>query len=90
MVHEYAAFVKFQAEVHNIILDPTRDPIKQVHHTDFMVTNKDVDAIINLWPEEWHDPLAEPLPEVQDAEEPLLHQFHGEEHEGDDNQDDPS
>ena len=60
-VHRYATFIKFQAEAHNIILEPTRDLIKQVHHTDFMVTNEDMDAIINLWPEEWHNPLAEPL-----------------------------
>ena len=55
-----------------------------------MVTNKDVDAIINLWLEEWNNPLEEPLPEGQNEQEPSLHQFNGKEHEGDDNQDDPS
>ena len=57
---------------------------------DFMVTNEELDAIINPWLEEWHGPLAKPLPKGQNAEEPSLHQVNGEEHEGDDTQDDPS
>ena len=67
----------------------TKDPLKQVHHEDFMVTDEDVDAIINLWLEEWRGPLAEQLPEWHNVEEPPLHQVNGEEHEGDNNQDDP-
>ena len=54
-----------------------------------MVTNEDMDAIINLWLEEWHGPLAELLPEEQNTEGLLLHQVNGEYHEGDDTQDDP-
>ena len=55
-----------------------------------MVTNEDVDVIINIWSEEWRNPLAKSLPEEQNAEEPLLHQVNGEEHEGDDKPDDQS
>ena len=61
-----------------------------MHHVDFMVTDEDVDAIIHLWLEEWRGPLAEPLPEGQNAEEPPLYQVNGEEHEGENNQDDLS
>ena len=49
-----------------------------------------VDAIVNIWLEEWRIPLAELLPKEQNMKEPSLHQVNGEEHEGDDNQDDPS
>ena len=45
-----------------------------------MVTDDDVDAIINLWPEEWHNPLVEPLPQEQNAEELPIHQVNGEYH----------
>ena len=76
--------------MHTITLLPTKDPLNQVHHADFMITDEDVDTIIHLWPEEWSGPLADPLPEGKNAEEPPLHQVNGEEHEGDDNQDDPS
>ena len=54
----------------------------------FMVTDEDMDTIVNLWSKEWHDLLVEPLPEGHNVEEPLLHQVNGEEHEGNDNQDD--
>ena len=87
-VHRYIEFINFQAKAHNIILLPTKNPIKQVHHADFMVTNEDMDAIINLWLEEWCSPLANPVSKEKDAEEPLLYQVHSEEHEGNDNQDD--
>ena len=50
-----------------------------------MVTNEDMYAIIKFWSEEWRDPLAEPLCEEHNAEEPLLHQVNGEEHEGNEN-----
>ena len=89
-VHRYATFIKFQVDAHAITLLPTKEPLQQVHHASFMVTNDDVDAIINPWPEEWCGPLAEPFPEEQNAEEPPLHQVNGEKHEGDDTQDDPS
>ena len=49
-VLKYDVFIKFQDDAHDITLLPTKDPLKQVHHADFMVTNEDVDAIINLWP----------------------------------------
>ena len=55
-----------------------------------MVTNNNVDAIVNLWPEEWCGPLTEPLTEEQNAQEPPIHQVNGEEHEGDDYQEDLS
>ena len=47
-------------------------------------------AIFNLWPEERHDPLTKPLPKEQNAEEPPIHQVNGEEHEGDNTQEDLS
>ena len=83
-------FVKFQGDVHNINLLPTKDPLRQIHQAIFIVTNDDVDAIVNLWPEEWRDPLAEPLPEEQNVEEPPIHQVNDEDHEGNDAQEDPS
>ena len=55
-----------------------------------MVTDDDVDAIVNLWSEKWHGPLAELLPEEQNAEEPPIHQVNDEENEGNDTQDNPS
>ena len=48
-----------------------------------------MDAIVKLWPKEQCSPLEEPLPEEQNVEPPI-HQVHGEEKEGDDNQGDPS
>ena len=68
----------------------TKDLLQHIHQVSFMVTDDDVDAIVNLWLEEWRDPLAEPLPEEKNAEEPLLHQVNGEEHEGDNTHDDQS
>ena len=84
IVHKYATFIKFTAVVHNIILDPTRDVDKQVHDDGFMVTDEDVDAIIHLWPEEWRDPLGEPLPKGQEEEDPIVQQVHVEGNEGGD------
>ena len=65
-----------------MILETKRDSTKQVHHVGFMVMDEDVDAIINLWLEEWHEPLVEPLPEREDEEDPPVHQVHGEGNEG--------
>ena len=83
-MHRYTTFVKFEADVHNINLLTTKDPLLQIHQARFIVTDDDVDAIVNMWHEEWCDPLAEPLLEEQNAEEPPIHQVNGEEHEGDD------
>ena len=55
-----------------------------------MVTNDDVDAIVNLWPEKWHGPLTESLAKEQNAKEQPIHQVNVEEHEGNDTQDNPS
>ena len=52
--------------------------------------NDDVDAIVNIWPEAWYGPLAEPLPEEQVAKEPPIHQVNAKEHEGNDTQDNSS
>ena len=49
-----------------------------------------MDAIVKLWPEEWRGPLAEPLPEEQNVEEPPIHQVNGEDQEGDNSQAEPS
>jgi len=58
MVHRYDTFIKFQANTHTLTLLPIKDPLKQVHHADFMVVDEDMDAIINIWLEEWCSPLA--------------------------------
>ena len=49
-----------------------------------MVTNDGVDAIVNIWLDKWRGPLAELLPEEQNAEEPPIHQVNAKEHEGND------
>ena len=69
---------------------PIKGPPQKIHQARFIVTDDDVDAIVKLWPEEWRGPLAKPLPEEQNVEEPPIHQVHGEEKEGDDTQGDPS
>ena len=86
-MHRYVAFINFQADVHNMILELKKDLEKKVHHAGFMVTDEDVDALINLWLEKWCSPLVEPLPEGNNAEEPPLHQVNDEENEGDENKD---
>ena len=89
-IHRYTALIKFQADAHTITVLPTKDPLKKVHHAYFMVIDEYVDAIINLWLEEWCGPLVESLLEGHNADEPSLHQVNGEENEGNENQDDPS
>ena len=89
-MHMYASFVKFEADIHNINLLPTKAPHRQIHQARFNVTDDDVDAIVKLWPEEWHGPLAKLLHEDLNAEEPPIHQVNGEYQEGDDAQADPS
>ena len=89
-VHRYVAFVKFEADIHNINLLPTKAPHRQIHQARFIVTDDDLDAIVKLWPEEWCGPLIEPLPEDQNAEEPPIHQVNCEDNEGDHAQADTS
>ena len=48
-IQRYAAFINFQASVHNIIMDPSKDPTKQVHQAGFMITDANVDAIVQHW-----------------------------------------
>ena len=84
MVHRYASFINFQVGAHNMILEPKKGSSRQVHHAGFMLMDEDVDAIINLWLEEWRSPLVEPLPEGPDEEDPLLHQVRDEGNEGGD------
>ena len=79
MVHRYADFINFQASVHNMILEPKKDPTKQVHNAWFMITNADVDVIIKEWLDEWHGPLAEPLPAEQHQEDPSVNQGNSQE-----------
>ena len=76
--------------MHNINLFPVKGPPWKIHQAVFVVIEDDVDAIVKLWPEEWRGPLAEPLLEEQNVEEPPIHQVHGEEQECDYNQGDPS
>ena len=52
-----------------------------------MVTNDNVDSIVNMWLEKWHDPLIESLPEEQNAKELPIHQVNAKENEGNDTQD---
>ena len=68
-----------------MILEPKKDPAKQVHNAGFMITNNDVDAIIPEWPNEWHSPLVEFLPKEQNQEDPPVEQGNGQgNREGDD------
>ena len=83
-VQRYSSFIKFEVDVHNINIFPIKGPPRQIHQAKFVVTDDDVDAIVKLWPEEWRGPLAEPLLEEQNVEEPPIHQVNGEEQEGDD------
>ena len=59
-----------------------------------MITNVDVDAIIQEWPDEWHNPLVEPLPKEQHQEDPPVNQGNGQENgqgkDGGDGQDNQS
>ena len=89
-MHRNASFVKFEADIHNINLLPTKAPHWHTHQARFIVTDDDVDAIVKIWPEEWRGPLTEPLLEDLNAEEPPIHQVNGEYQEGDDSQVDPS
>ena len=89
-MHRYTAFVKFETNIHNINLLPTKAPHCQIHHARFMVIDDDVDAIFKLCPKEWRSPLVEPIPEDQNAEEPPIHQVNCEDHEDDDAQADTS
>ena len=57
----YAYFIKFEADMHNINLFPVKGPPQKIHQARFVVIDDDVDAIVKLWLEEWHNPLAEPL-----------------------------
>ena len=70
-----------------MILELKKDSSRQVQHVGFMLKDEDVDAIINLWLEEWSGPLAKSLPEGSDEEEPPLHQVHDECNEGGDGYD---
>ena len=67
-----------------MVLEPKKDPSKQVHNVDFMITNVDVAAIIQEWLDEWHDPLAEPLPEDENEEDPPVDQGNGQGNKGND------
>ena len=86
-VHRYVAFIKFQSDAHSINLLPTKDLLQQVHQASFMVTDDNVDAIVNLWQEKWSAALAKPLPQEHNVEELPIHQVNAEEHEGNDTQD---
>ena len=89
-MQRYASFIKFEVDMHNINLLPIKGPPRKIHQARFIVIDDDVDAIFKLCPEEWSDPLVEPLPEDKNVEEPPIHQVHGEEQEGDDTQEEPS
>ena len=55
-VQKYSLIIKFQDSVHSIILEPWWDPDKQAHQEGFMITNVDVDTVIQDWPTEWRVP----------------------------------
>ena len=74
IVHRYVAFINFHAAAHNMILEPKNDLAKQVHYVGFMITDEDVDAIVQDWPKEWCSPLVESLPEDQNQEYPPANQ----------------
>ena len=51
-VHRYDAFINFSVGVHNMILEPKKDLVKQAQNPRFMITNVDVDTIIQEWMDE--------------------------------------
>ena len=69
-----------------MVLEPKKDTAKQAHNAGFIITNANVKEIIKEWMDEWRGPLAEPLPEGQNEEEPLVHWVDGQENEGGDDQ----
>ena len=72
-VHRYATFVKFEADIHNRNILPTKAPHWQIYQARFIVTDNDVDAIVKLWPKEWCGPLVEILPEELNVEQLRIH-----------------
>ena len=45
----YASFVKFEVDMNNILnMLPIKGPPRQIHQARFVVTDNDVDAIVNL------------------------------------------
>ena len=57
-----------------MILEPRNDPARKAHNTWFMIIDAEVDTIVVEWPEEWHYPLAELLPEDKIQEDPPANQ----------------
>ena len=55
-------------------MEVKNDLKKKAHLVGFMITNDDVDAIFQEWPEEWRDPLAEPMVEGGNQEDPLANE----------------
>ena len=51
-----------------MILELNKDPAKQAYQAGFIITDEDVDSIVTKYPEEWHDPLEESLPEEKNQE----------------------
>ena len=68
-MQRYVAFIYFEADVHNTIVEPKQDMAKQVHPVGFMVVDTDVDTIIREWPKEWRGPLVEPMDEGRNQED---------------------
>ena len=73
-----------------MILEPKNDPTKQAHQARFMITDVDVDAIVQEWPDEWRDPLAKLLPEEQNQEYPPVNQDNGQGNDGGNGKDNQS
>ena len=71
-VHRYVAFINFQVDAHNMILEPKKYLAKQAHNARFMITDIDVDDIVKEWLEEWCNPLQELLPKHQNEEDPQV------------------
>ena len=46
MVHKNLGLINFQAGVHNVILDPWKDPTKHAHQAGFMIIDVDVDIVV--------------------------------------------
>ena len=69
-----------------MMLEPKKYPARQAHNAGFIIINTDVDDIVKEWPEEWRGPLAKPIPEHLNEEDPPLDHDNGQGNQGGDDQ----
>ena len=60
-VQKYTSFTNLYDGVHNIILEPRKDPKKKTKPVHFMIIDQDVEALIQEWLDEWRVPVDEEM-----------------------------